>query len=83
MIHLFHKWLRVEDIDHSKCGTCFLKEWWQQGSAPYCTHSIRFCIKCGKIEAWGSHGKFHLIPSTCPTNIKEQFDEARKAFGAN
>jgi hypothetical protein len=74
LIHLFHKYISVVDIDHSICGNCFtmpdrmsekLAAEYPQG---YCPHSFKVC-KCGKWKGWGSHGRLSVIPDNCKRQI--------------
>lgn len=82
---LFHRWVKVEDADHSVCGQCFapperiseeLKEKNPEyRTKGYCPHSFRVCAKCGKAVGYGSHGKLTVVPDTC----KAQVASMRKA----
>ncbi len=73
---LFHRWVRVEDADHSACGACFTRvvvgsckdeRYAFHGGA--CPHSFRVCSKCGKAEGYGSHGKLSVVPDTCKAQV--------------
>jgi len=35
----------------------------------FCPHSVRVCIKCGKFEGYGSHGKLSVIPDNCKKEV--------------
>lgn len=74
---LFHKWVRVEDAEHSVCGECFAQpgSWRIPGGKEaefpkgFCPHSFRVCMKCEKAEGYGSRGKLTVIPDTCKAQI--------------
>ena len=80
MTCLFHNFIKVEDVDHSVCGKCFVTiKTMNEKLIPkypkgYCTHSFKVCIKCGEAVGYGSHGKLSLIPDTC----KKQIENMRK-----
>ena len=75
MMCIFHKYRKVEDVDHTICGRCFatpdrmsrdLREKYPNG---FCPHSFKVCKKCGKAVGCGSHGKLSLVPDTCKKQI--------------
>jgi hypothetical protein len=80
---IFHKYIRVEEVDdHSLCGNCFEqpKRWWPperlvEYPKGYCPHSIKVCIKCGKVEGYGSHGRIREIPQSCLSQVIKMLDD--------
>jgi hypothetical protein len=77
MICFFHKWVSVVDVDHSRCGGCFMvpekiynEEVLKDHPKGYCPHSFRVCSKCGKEKGYGSHGELTVIPDSCEKQIK-------------
>ncbi len=36
-----------------------------------CTHSFKVCMRCGKAEGFGSHGKLTVVPDSCKAQIRE------------
>jgi hypothetical protein len=36
-----------------------------------CAHYFKVCLRCGKAEGWGSHGKLTVIPDSCKAQIRE------------
>lgn len=36
----------------------------------FCPHSVKVCIKCGKFEGYGSHGKLTVIPDNCKKQVE-------------
>lgn len=74
---LFHRWIAVEDVDHSVCGECFIPvgspripvEQWPEHPKGCCPMGFRVCSKCGKAEGYGSHGKLTVVPDTCKAQV--------------
>lgn len=73
---LFHKYVGVEEVEHSACGLCFraredvpdtLKARYPRG---YCPHSIVVCLKCKKARGYGSHGALSIIPDGCKDQVR-------------
>ena len=57
-----HYWMSVEAFDGgSQCGKCCANG--------KCTHAFRVCMRCGKAEGFGSHGKLGIIPQQCRSQI--------------
>ena len=71
---LFHKWVKVTK-DNNICGGCFKmpdrmgEELAKKYPEGFCPHSVRACVKCGKFNGWGSHGKLTVIPDNCKRQV--------------
>ena len=69
---IFHKYVGVEDVDHTLCGHCFHNPFPDETvkyPKGYCPHSIRVCSKCGKFKGYGSHRKLSIIPRGCENQV--------------
>jgi hypothetical protein len=72
---IFHKYISVEDVDHSLCGECFVKpnrigaELIKRYPKGFCPHSFSVCTRCGKAVGYGSHGELTVVPDTCKKQI--------------
>ena len=71
---LFHKWVKVAK-DNNICGGCFKmpdrmgEELAKKYPEGFCSHSVKVCVKCGKFEGYGSHGKLSVIPDNCKKQV--------------
>lgn len=70
MIHIFHSWVTVVEVDHSRCGSCFQRRLNDKNKIIGCPHSFKVCRDCGKVEGYGSHGKLTVVPDGCKQQIQ-------------
>lgn len=65
MACLFHKYLAVDEKEHTHCGGCF-----KAYGHGRCPHSIRVCSKCGRFKGCGSHGRLSVVPDSCKRQVE-------------
>ena len=66
-----HKWIKVSEVDHERCGNCY------KGYG-FCLYNIMVCTKCGKIKGGSSRGKFS--EDHYPPQCKDQIEYMKNEF---
>lgn len=65
---LFHKDIAVDKDEHTHCHGCF-------AVYGYCPHSIKVCVKCGRVKGFGSHGRLSVVPDGCKKQVEKMKGE--------